>query len=162
MAVVAAYKKLDPRDSAEYDRHHADFESALGPYRSTIAEIRARYAGTPVGASESVFAPLAGDLGLRLVTPESFLDAIAEGNDPTAADKATVDRQIAGKAIKVFVFNSQNATPDVRRLVGAARAKGIQVTTVTETLIRQGSTFQDWQTTQLRALEAALTTAAAK
>src|SRR5437773_2077874 len=51
------------------DRHHADFETALRPYRSTIADIKAKYAGTPVGASESVFAPLAADLGLHLVTP---------------------------------------------------------------------------------------------
>ena len=58
------------------------------------------------------------------MTPASFLDAIAEGNEPTASDKATVDAQIRDHEIKVFVFNSQNATPDVQRLVddGAPRA----------------------------------------
>ena len=69
-----------------------------------------------------------------MMTPESFLDAIAEGNEPTATDKATVDAQIRDHSIKVFVFNSQNSTPDVQRLVDAARREHIPVATVTETL----------------------------
>jgi zinc/manganese transport system substrate-binding protein len=155
--ITAAYKKLRPADAAYFDQQHDAFESTgLADYHGVIADIKAKYAGTPVGASESIFTPLAGPLGLDLVTPESFLDAISEGNDPTAADKATVDQQIASKSIKVFVFNAQNSTPDVQRLVDAAKANGIGVTTVTETLTPKGATFQDWQTTQLRALESAL------
>lgn len=158
--ITADYKKLRPSDTAYFDQQHDRFEAVgLAPYKATIADIKAKYAGTPVGASESIFTPLAESLGLELLTPEPFLDAISEGNDPTAADKATVDRQIASKAIKVFVFNSQNSTPDVQRLVDAARANGIAVTTVTETMTPQGTTFQNWQTTQLRALETALATA---
>ena len=65
-------------------------------------------------------------------------------------------RQIKDKAIKVLVFNSQNATPDVTALVNAAKAKKIPVTTVTETLSPAGLTFQAWQSKQLAALQAAL------
>lgn len=159
-AIVEQYKKLDPTHANDYDQQKNAFETtALGAYHSAIADIKAKYAGTPVGASESIFAALSAALGLDLVTPASFLNAISEGTDPTAADKATVDHQIATKAIKVFVFNSQNSTPDIQRLVDAAKAKGIQVTTVTETLTPQGSTFQDWQTKQLQSLAAALATA---
>jgi zinc/manganese transport system substrate-binding protein len=96
---------------------------------------------------------------LNLITPDAFLTAISEGGDPGAGDKAVVDRQIASKAVKVFVFNSQNATPDVQRLVDLARATGIPVVTVTETLTPAGATFQDWQTRQLEALQAALASA---
>jgi len=159
-AVVAAYQRVDPARSADYQRQRADFETnELGAYTSAIADIKAKYAGTPVGASESIVAPLARALGLNLVTPAPFLDAISEGNDPTAADTATVNTQIATRAIKVFVYNRQNATPDVQRLVHAAEAHGIPVTTVTETLTPKGATFQDWQVRQLRALEAALAAA---
>jgi len=161
--ITAEYEKLRPAAAAYFDRQHDTFESTgLASYHAVISQIKARYSGTPVGASESIFAPLAGPLGLRLVSPESFLDAISEGNDPTAADKATVDQQIASKAIKVFVFNSQNSTPDVQRLVDAAKVNGIGVTTVTETLTPKGATFQAWQTAQLRALESALATATGK
>ena len=90
------------------------------------------------------------------MTPASFLKAISEGTEPTAADKTTIDRQIARKQIKVWVYNSQNSTPDVKRLTDAARKKGIPVTTITETLTPASTTFQAWQSRQLRALAAAL------
>ena len=56
----------------------------------------------------------------------------------------------------MFVFNSQNSTPDVQRLVDAARAEHIPVATVTETLTPANATFQAWQVRELRALLAAL------
>src|SRR6266568_4641280 len=127
-----------------------------------IDQIKSAYAGTPVGASESIFAMLAPALGLKLLTPESFLNAISEGNDPTAADKATVDAQIRNRQIKVYVYNSQNATPDVQAQVAAAKAAGIAVTTITETLTPAGASFQDWQVSQLAALKQALAGATAK
>jgi zinc/manganese transport system substrate-binding protein len=100
--------------------------------------------------------PLASGLGLNLLTPESFLDAMSEGSDPTAADKSAIDRQIRGHRIKVYVYNSQNATPDVQAQVKAAKAKGIPVATVTETLTPAGASFQAWQVRQLQGIEKAL------
>jgi zinc/manganese transport system substrate-binding protein len=161
--IAADYKRLRPADAAYFDQQRDHFDNvSLAAYKSAISDIKARYSGTAVGASESIFAPLAGPLGLDLITPSSFLTAISEGTDPTAADKATVDRQLATKAVKVFVFNSQNSTPDVQRLVDAAKANGIPVATVTETLTPKGASFQEWQTRQLEALRAALAAATGK
>jgi len=156
-AIVAGYKRLDPKDSAYFDRQRAAFETkALAAYKRELAAIRRTYAGVPVGASESIFAPLAQALGLKLLTPYSFLKAISEGTEPTVQDKATIDRQIARKEIKVWVVNSQNSTPDVQRLTDEARKKGIPVTTITETLTPVTASFETWQVAQLRALQAAL------
>ena len=155
-AIVADYKRLDPRAAAYYDQRRTAFETRLAAYKAEIATIRKKYAGTPVGASESIFAPLAQALGLKLVTPASFLRAISEGTDPTAKDVTTIDRQIARHQIKVWVVNSQNSTPDIQRLTDAARARGIAVTAITETLTPATATFQAWQVAQLRALRAAL------
>ena len=69
---------------------------------------------------------------------------------------ATIDRQVAKKQIKVWVFNSQNSTPDVQRVTDAARKQGIPVATITETLTPASGTFEDWQSRQLEALAAAL------
>ena len=87
----------------------------------------------PVGYSESIFQRLGEDLALKLLTPYSFAKAIAEGSEVSARDKQTVDEQAAGE-IKVWVFNSQNVTPDVQRVNEIARAEGIPIATVTETL----------------------------
>jgi zinc/manganese transport system substrate-binding protein len=155
--MTADLKTADPANAAYFDQQHQQLtEVGLKPYDDLRAEIRSKYAGTPVGISESIFTPLAEDLGLRVLTPETFADAIAEGNEPTAGDKQTVDRQIADHDIKVFVYNSQNATPDVKTLVGQAKKAGIAVTTVTETLSPKGSSFQDWQVAQLTDLRKVL------
>ena len=154
--ITADYKTLDPADAAYFDQQHETFETkVLERYKDALAEIKRKYAGTPVGASESIFVGVAEATGLNLLTPSGFLTAISEGTDPTAQDKATADGQITGKQIGVFVFNSQNATPDVQTLVDAARANGIEVATVTETP-PENVAFQDWQADQLQQLVTAL------
>jgi zinc/manganese transport system substrate-binding protein len=161
--ITADYKRLDPADASYFDQRKSAFTTtALRRYNSLIADIRARYAGTPVGASESIFFPLAEATGLNLLTPGSFLTAISDGTEPTAADKTTIDAQIRSHQIKVYVFNSQNSTPDVKAQVDEARAAGIPTTTFTETLTPPTASFQDWQVAQLEALESTLARAAGK
>ncbi|MFE6687553.1 metal ABC transporter solute-binding protein, Zn/Mn family [Streptomyces sp. NPDC057743] len=161
--ITADYKKLDPADAGYFEQQKTTFETkTLADYNKLIADIKAKYAGTPIGASESIVTPLSEGLGLKMLTPETFLDAMSEGSDPTAKDKATIDRQIADKQIKVYVDNTQNSTPDVQAQVKAAKAAGIPVATVTETLAPAGATFQQWQTAQLRGIEQALAKATGK
>ena len=156
-AITEALKRADPADAGYFDAQRQAYRAdGLKRYNDLRAQIRAQFGGVAVGASESIFAPLAEDLGLKIITPGSFLGAVSEGNEPTARDKATVDSQITGKQIKAFLYNSQNSTPDVRALVAKAKAAGIPVTTVTETLVPAGATFQDWQVDQLQRLNAAL------
>jgi zinc/manganese transport system substrate-binding protein len=151
------YKQADPGHASYFDAQQHRFETVgLARYHGLISQIRSRYAGVPVGASESIFAALAPSLGLKLLTPAGFLDAISEGTDPTPADKATTDSQIADREIEVWVYNSQNATPDVQRLNDAAKAAGIPIATVTETMTPEGASFQAWQSRELEGLAAAL------
>jgi zinc/manganese transport system substrate-binding protein len=162
-AITADLKKADPADAAYFTARRTTFETAgLANYHALIKQIKATYSEVPVGASESIVAPLSDALGLKLITPPSFLKAISEGTDPSAADKATIDAQISQKRIKVYVFNSQNSTPDVSAQVKAAKQQGIPVASVTETLSPAGASFQDWQVAQLKVLQAALATATGK
>lgn len=156
-AITDGLKRADPDDAAYFDGRRRSFETVdLRPYHESISRIRARYAGTPVGASESIFAPLAEALGLDLVTPAGFLRAISEGIDPSAADKAASEAQLRGHRVKVYVYNSQNATPDVAAQLAVARQAGVPVVAVTETLNPPDASFQQWQIGQLHALDSAL------
>jgi zinc/manganese transport system substrate-binding protein len=156
-AIVAEYKKLDPADAAYFDTRKQTFEdTTLATYNQLESEIKTQYAGTPIGASESIVSPLADAVGLKMLTPYSFLKDISEGNDPSVADKTAIDGQIKGKQIKVYVYNSQNSTPDIAAQVSQAKAAGIPVTTVTETLAPASAAFQDWMVGELRGLKAAL------
>jgi len=162
-AITTALSKADPADTGYFASQRQAFETVgLARYDALIAEIKATYAGTRVGASESIFAMLAPALGLDLITPPSFLRAISEGTEPTAGDKSTIDAQIQNREIAAYVYNVQNATPDVRAQVDAAKAAGIPVTTITETLTPPNATFQDWQCAQLISLEHALAAAKAQ
>ena len=156
-AITADLQRLDPHRKAYFAQRLRTFETTgLSAYHRVIDQIRTRYAGVPVGASESIFAPLAPSLGLKLITPPGFMKAVTEGTEVTAADASAAQRQLASRAIKVWVYNSQNVTPEIQRLNGLARAHGIPVATVTETLSPATDSFQQWQVSQLRALQAAL------
>lgn len=155
--LVTDYGKLDPADKVYFARQRVRFDRiGLRSYHELITKIRQKYAGTPVGASESIFAMLAPALGLRLITPYSFLKAISEGGEVTAAEKLTIDRQITHHLIKIYVYNSQNVTPDVRAQLSEAKAAHIPVATITETLAPPEASYQAWQVRQLAGIEAAL------
>jgi len=149
--------KIDSADASAITQQAAQYKSTgLKDYHDTVSAIKAKYSGTRVGATESIAAYLADGTGLNLVTPSSYLKAISEGTDPSAADKAEVQNEIASRSIKVFIFNSQNSTPDIQGLVDKATAQGIPVVKITETLAPSTATFQDWQTAQLKDLLHAL------
>ena len=156
-ALVSAYTRLDPAASTDFRDLRTDFgTTATAAYHAAVDAIRACCSGTAIGASESIVAMLAPALGLDLVTPPGFLKAVSEGTDPTAGDTSMANDQIATHAIAVYVYNSQNATPDVQAQVAAARAAGIPVTTITETMVPADGTWQEWQTAQLVHLRDAL------
>ncbi|MFI4977810.1 MAG: metal ABC transporter solute-binding protein, Zn/Mn family [Solirubrobacterales bacterium] len=161
--VAADYERLLPQDAAYFAAQKQLFQTtSLAQYNRLLGEIRASYAGVPVGYSESIFRPLGEALGLSLKTPYSFAKAIAEGTEVSAQDKQTVDGQAQGHQIKVWVFNSQNVTPDVQRVNEIARAAHIPIATVTETLSPASQSFEQWQVAELEGLRRALAQATGK
>ena len=156
-AIVSDYSKLDPPDSSYFQEQRVRFESdGLRRYSTLIREIRARFAGTHVGASESIFSMLAPALELDLITPRSFLKAISDGTDVSAADKAAIDSQIRHHRIAIYVYNSQNTTPDVRDQIQECKTAGIPTAITTETMVPASSSYQDWQARQLEGILGAL------
>lgn len=149
--------RIDP-DAGEYyeQRRVRLLDGEFRAYQALIDDIAETFAGVPVGASESIAVPMVEALRLELLTPLSFLRAIEHGRGPSASDKATVDRQISERAVKVFIYNEQHATPDVERLVAKAREHDIPVVVVTETVPTKQESFMTWQVRQLRELREAL------
>jgi zinc/manganese transport system substrate-binding protein len=155
--IVADYDRLEPRAMAYFAQREGLFLTGdLARYDALRSEIRRRYAGVAVGYSESIFQPLGADLGLKLLTPYSFAKAVAEGTDVTARDKQTVDTQARKRLIKIWVFNSQNVTPDVQRVNAIAHQEKIPIATVTETLSPASDSFEQWQVSELEGLARAL------
>lgn len=155
--ITADYKALDPADAGYFDQQRAAFRAALQPYHDRIAKIRSSFTGVPVGSTESIFVYLAQALGLNLVSPPEFMQAVAEGNDPPAQTVGAFHDQLANRQVKILVYNVQtstNITDDLKRL---AVANSIPVVGVSETLQPGSASFQDWQDAQLIQLQNALT-----
>lgn len=159
-AIATDLSSVDPADAPYFAARRAAFDSrGLRGYNALITHIRDRYTGVRVGASESIFSLLAPALGLDVVTPSRFLRAISEGGEVSAADITRIDAQIDAHVIAIYVYNSQNATPDVAAQLARCRAAGIPTATITETLQPATASFQQWQVTQLQGIAAALATA---
>jgi len=156
-------KTIDPGDASAFDQSAQQYlDIGLKQYNGLISETNSKYAGTPVGATESIFAYMAPALGLDLITPPSYMKAVSEGTDISAADEAAVEQQIDQREIKVLVYNSQNTPPNIQILLNKAKAQGIPTATITETLVPATATFQDWQSTELQGIEDALRQATGK
>ena len=62
---VDDFKRIDPAHAPDFDRRKADFEAQqFTRYTEALDSIRQQHAGEPVGASESLFVPIAEATGL--------------------------------------------------------------------------------------------------
>ena len=88
-AIASDLKRLDPKDAAYFDQRLQTFETTdLGQYHQLIAQIRSRYAGVPVGASESIFALQAPALGLEPPNPVQLHEGDQRGHGRERAGHA--------------------------------------------------------------------------
>lgn len=154
--ITADYTALDPAAAAYFSAQSSAFAQALTPYHQRLTDITARFAGTPIAATESVFQYMAQYLDLDLITPSAFMEAVAEGNDPPSPGLVTFTQQIQRKAFVALVFNSQTITPLTTSLEDQTVAAHLRTVAVTETLSPQTATFEAWMDAELDALSSAL------
>jgi zinc/manganese transport system substrate-binding protein len=154
-AVTESLKKMDPADAAFFTKNVQTFAASLARVREKILQMNGKWHGTPVGLTETIFLYQSNPLGLSVVTPFEFQKAIAEGNDPPADTVVAAENQVKGKKIKVLIYNEQTVSPITSRLQEEAKAAGIPVVPVTETM-PSAVNYQDWMLSQLTALDRAL------
>ena len=154
--ITADYRALDPANAGYFTRQREAFATALQPYHDAVAQIRATAGGIPVGSTESIFVYMAHALGVNLISPPEFMQAISEGTDPPAQTVAQFQDQISHHQIRLLVYNTQTSTPITDNLRQLATRNGIPVVGISETIQPTTATFQEWQTRQLISLQAAL------
>ncbi len=153
-ALTAGLSAVDPAHKADYDKGEAQFLDSLTPLDAKIADMRKRYAGDPVIASEPVFGYQAALIGLQ-VHNEKFALAVMNNAEPTPSEVAAFEDDLKGHKVKAMLYNAQASEPAVARLVQMAKDNAIPVIGVSETE-PAGKTYQVWMLEQLDALDAAL------
>jgi zinc/manganese transport system substrate-binding protein len=154
--ITKDYQSLDPTDSAYFRQQRAVFENSLSEYHKRIAEIKVKFAGQKVGATESIFVYEANALGLNLISPPAFMNAVSEGNDPSASSVVEFEQQIRQKQIAVLIYNVQTITNITTAMKQLAMQENIPTVGISETIQPANASFQQWQDSQLLALQNAL------
>jgi len=153
--ILEALKAKDPSDAAEFDSNFAALKTEIEKLDARLADLKARYAGTPIGLTETIFLYQSELIGLNVLTPWTFDKAIAEGNDPSAADAITAEQQITSRHTKILVYNVQTITPITTKLQDEAKVLSIPVVPVSETM-PPGLHYQSWMSKQFDVLASAL------
>ncbi len=153
-ALAATLAERDPAHGEDYQRRLGVFLAALQPMEAKIADLRARFAGTAVTATEPVFGYMAAALGFTMRN-ERFQLAVMNDTEPRVSDVAAFANDLRKHQVRLLLYNSQASNPAAQRLVRIAEQSNIPVVGVTETE-PQGKTYQDWMMGQLDAVAQAL------
>ncbi|WP_217215202.1 metal ABC transporter solute-binding protein, Zn/Mn family [Streptomyces sp. AC550_RSS872] len=153
--IAAALAKADPADAATFTENAKGFKDKLRPLEQKEARIKADHGGERVAITEPVPLYMLQAAGLKNATPEEFSEAIEEGDDVSARTLQETLAQFTGKKVKALVYNEQTSGPQTEKAEQAAKAAGIPVVPVTETL-PHGKDYLGWMTANVDALASAL------
>lgn len=148
---------LDPSDSTYFQQQYRTLLNSLLLYEQRIAALKVASKGVKVAATEDIFQYLSDAAGLDLISPEEFTQAVAEGNDPSAASVVTFQNQLQSKQPKVLVYNEQTVTPLTESIKHLAQANNIPIVGITETIQPPNVSFQDWMNAEIVSIQNALT-----
>jgi zinc/manganese transport system substrate-binding protein len=144
----------DPEGKAGYQQRRDAFLAEIAPIKERVDALRARFAGTPVTATEPVFGYMAEALGLKMQN-EAFQTAIMNETEPSVAALASMESDIKEGRVKVIFYNSQVEDPLTQHLSEVAKAVGVPIVGVTETQ-PESETFTAWMLDELEATAKAL------
>ena len=155
-AAAEALTKLDPQNAAYFSEQKAKYLAALKPVNDRIAALKIKYAGAPIAFTENVAGYLTDAIGLEVLTPLEFMEAIESGTDPAPADVAAERDLLTRHKVKALLYNSQVTSPLTEQIRELATQNNVPVVAVAETIPPNVKTFQEWQLAQLDELERAL------
>jgi zinc/manganese transport system substrate-binding protein len=151
---------IDSAGANFYLQQYTHLNNSLGEYNSRINEIAHQYGGIRVASTESIFQYLAVAANLSLISPYAFMQAVAEGNEPSPGCIAVFESQLLnpnspGNAT-VLVYNVQTVTPLTQQMTSLAASHGIPIVRISETIQPPDADFETWTNGQLLQLQTAL------
>ncbi|MDG9711095.1 metal ABC transporter solute-binding protein, Zn/Mn family [Streptomyces sp. DH10] len=153
--ISAALAKADPADAAAFRKNATAFKAKLTPLEAKEARIKKEHGGEAVAITEPVPLYMTEASGLVNRTPAAFSEAIEEGDDVSPRVLQESLALFSGRKVKVLVYNEQTSGPQTEKSEAAAKAAGIPVVPVTETLPK-GEDYLGWMTANVGALASAL------
>jgi zinc/manganese transport system substrate-binding protein len=148
--------ELQPASKQAFTDNAAAFKTNIDGLLKKVTQIGADHPGVKVVATEPVAHYLLVSAKASDVTPPEFSQAIEDETDVPAAAVQQVRQLVAGKQVKAVVNNSQTVTPVTQQVVADAKAAGVAVVDVSETLPVGVPDYVGWMTKEVDALAGAL------
>ena len=155
-AIAAGLAALQPQHAAYFKANAAAFIKSLNNWTEVIKSFKASFPNTPVATTEPVADYLLQALGADNLTPWAFQADIMNGTDPSAQDVAIEKSLFTQHKVKAFLYNQQVTDSLTESFISLAKASGIPVVGVYETMPEPGYTYQSWMQTEVRALRTAI------
>src|SRR5438552_7707356 len=133
-AAIAALAKLDPQNAAYFSAQEAKYLGALKTVNDKIASLKAKYPGAPIAFTENVAGYLTDAIGLKVLTPHAFMEAIESGTDPAPADVAVERDLLTGHKVKALMYNSQVTSPLTEQIRELAASSNVPVVPVADVI----------------------------
>lgn len=153
-ALTATLTAQDPAHKSDYEQRLAGFEASVKPIQRKIEELRGKYNGLEVTATEPVFGYMFDALGMQVRNP-AFQLAVMNNTEPSASDVAAFESDLTTHRVKLLVYNSQATDPIAQHLRALAEKSGVPVVGTAETE-PAGKDYQDWIMSELDAVDRAL------
>jgi zinc/manganese transport system substrate-binding protein len=155
-ALVSDLSALQPAHAAYFQENGKKFDESLKLWYAAIAKFKAAYPNTPVATTEPVGDYMLEAAGAKNLTPFPFQADIMNGTDPAPQLVTLQNSLFSGHKIKVFVHNQQVTDSLTESFVKAAKAAGIPVVGVYETMPTPGYDYQSWMLAEVKAIEKAV------
>ncbi|MEU1852383.1 zinc ABC transporter substrate-binding protein [Streptomyces sp. NPDC019990] len=153
--MAAALSEADPSGAAAFRENAAAFKKRLARLEAEEAQIKKEHGGEGVAITEPVPLYMTEASGLVNRTPAQFSEAIEEGDDVSPRVLRENLALFSGRKVKALVYNEQTSGPQTEKAEAAAKAAGIPVVPVSETLPK-GEDYLSWMSANLDALAGAL------
>jgi zinc/manganese transport system substrate-binding protein len=155
-AIAADLAALQPAHASFFKAQAVAFVSSLSGWNNAIAALAAKYPDTPVATTEPVADYMLQAAGADNLTPWAFQADIMNGTDPSAQDVATQRSLFTQHKVKVFLYNQQVTDSLTESFISLARANGIPVVGVYETMPVPGYDYQSWMLAEVQDLQKAV------
>jgi zinc/manganese transport system substrate-binding protein len=155
-AVASELETLDPSHASYFKANLTAFDSSLGAWNTAISQLKAKYGGDAVATTEPVADYLLDAAGIVNATPFAFQAEVMNGTDPSPQDVAVEQALFTGHKVKAFVYNQQVTDSLTQSLPALAKANGVPIVGVYETMPTPGYDYQKWMLAEVSALNNAL------
>ena len=155
-AIAADLAALQPAHASYFKANANAFISSLAAWNDAMAAFKAKYPNTPVATTEPVADYMLQAVGADNLTPFAFQADIMNGTDPSAQNVAVERSLFTQHKVKVFVYNQQVTDSLTDSFISLAKANGVPVVGVYETMPVPGFDYQSWMMAEVQALQKAV------